>query len=317
MGEGLEKGANLAGGMYLKGTIDAEHQRMLQEATAEREARNIALTGTEARKTEAAKGTVVAPGSTLHREGQTDFQAPDTKHPQELLDFWKSEAEKNRAMARASDRKPDKEAKPTFPKLMKAGEDGQTFIDQNTNAVGTIVPPVAGSPAEHNWIFPNKPAVQGKPAGMMWSVGGEVLNDREYNQRFYGDANKVSGRGGNGEAPGAPAAVTGTSKPSLNSVLFPNQSATPARADAAAGRPPVAQATPEAGSGPLADAAKQKLAAANIKLQSYGLRQQRADPQGFVAAQQARDAAQREYDSALAQYQGELGPLGAARFRPR
>jgi hypothetical protein len=110
MGEGLEKGANLAGGMYLKGTIDAEHQRMLQEATAEREARNIALTGTEARKTEAAKGTVVAPGSTLHREGQTDFQAPDTKHPQELLDFWKSEAEKNRAMARASDRKPDKEA---------------------------------------------------------------------------------------------------------------------------------------------------------------------------------------------------------------
>jgi hypothetical protein len=187
--------------------IDAQRERLHQQLAGEREERNARLASQFRTEEEKRKGTVVSPGSTLKREGQPDYQAPAAPEKaltEEDADLKRAQAEELRARQRFYDRdrgKTEKEPKPIFPKLVKSEQDGVTsWIDQNTGAVGTINAAVEGKPAEKNWIFPNKPAVSGKPASMTWSVGGEVLNDREYNQRFYGDANKVSGRGGDGAA---------------------------------------------------------------------------------------------------------------------
>lgn len=140
----------------------------------------------------------IAEGSTEIVDGQPGFTAPKTavpKSPEELAEMT-SRARYLDAMARAADRRTgEKPEKPIFPKLMKGDTEGTFFIDQNTNALGTVVPATPGTPREKNWIFPDKPEVKGKPASMVWSVGGATLTDREYNQRFYGNANPVSGRG--------------------------------------------------------------------------------------------------------------------------
>jgi hypothetical protein len=242
-GEGLEKGSNLAGGLYLKSTLEADRERLAEEAKSQREERNLRLASSLKREEEAAQPRIIPAGSTVQRQGQPDFQAPAAPEKAltpEQTDKLKAEAEWLRAhAAQARAAGTAKEPKPTFPKLMKANDEG-VFIDQNTNALGTLVPAVPGTPAEHNWIFPDKPEIQGKPTSMVWNVGGQIMNDREYNQRFYGGANPVSGREG---APGAPKAAPqpAATRPPLSSFFGTQKAATPTAAGGApAGTRPAA-----------------------------------------------------------------------------
>jgi hypothetical protein len=79
---------------------------------------------------------------------------------------------------------------------------------------------------------------------------------------------------------------------------------------AAQGIPPPAQAVPVV---PLPQA-QQDFAAAAAKLQTYGLRQRKADPQGFAAAQAAAAQAKAVLDAATAQAQAQAAEENRRRF---
>ena len=316
-GEGLEKGSNLAGGLYIKGSIEAEHQRLAQEAQAEREARNIQLTAEQARQTAAAAPRVIPAGATERVPGGEDYTAPTKETPEQAQERVARQgylaALKNRYDAEAEairngERYKAQEEKEPKKNLIKSEiDDGQggkipVFIDPATREVGVMYPGTPGKEAVTHWYKPDEPAVPARGPSMQW----------------YTESGMPVAPGTPGAAPAATAPST---RPPLSSFLARSATQTPAATRTQRvsmdTQPPAPSAPIEAGNGPAVDLAKQKLSAATAKLQSYGLRQRQADPQGFAAAQQAKDFAQREYDSALAQYQNELGPVGAARFRPR
>ena len=68
----------------------------------------------------------------------------------------------------------------------------------------------------------------------------------------------------------------------------------------------------EPAEGKALDAAKQALAEAKAKLNSYGLRQRQADPKGFESAQAAVAAAKAAADEAMKKYQSKVGQSSAA-----
>lgn len=327
-GEGLEKGSNLTGGLYLKSTLDAEHQRLAQEAQATREERNIRLTKQLEAANEAAKP--IAPGYTVHgQNGQPDYQAPAAPEKSltpEQSDLLKAEAEYYRSHGQAVLKAANsKEPKPTLPKLTPIkDETGNTVgvLDENSGAFGVPTPGVPAQEAVSHWLKfwqADEPAKAAVPPGLQWfnaarqPIAGIHVYYPEMQKRVPAET---------GTPVSAPAAATDPLGLRASLPKVTPAAAMPAASPAARAAPAASVAQPapvvaETGSGATVDAAKQKLSAAVSKLQSYGLRQQRADPKGFALAQQARDAAQREYDSVLAQYQNELGPVGAARFRPR
>jgi hypothetical protein len=292
--EGGGEGAAKEGELAIKAYSLENHERVKQQLEGEREQRNLALKGEQERPLREAHGRYF------------------------------------NALADSVDRgERAKGVKPTFPHLIKSqsADGSEAWMDQNVpGAIGTIVPAVEGKPEEKNWIFPNKPAVAGKPANMMWSVDGVTMDSGEYRRRFYGDANPVSGRGN--DATAATPTPQSSGRPPLTS-FFPSAQAAPARAPAQPGAQanaqpqaqPAAQAAAQPGTpapapvdqtGGAVDAARAKLSAAQAGLQRFGLMQQKRDPQGYAAAQQAVAAARQDLDTSMSQYQNELGPVGAA-----
>lgn len=288
--EGAGEGAAKEGELAAKAYSLENHERVKQQLEGEREQRNLALKGEQERPLREAHGRYF------------------------------------NALADSVDRgERAKGVKPTFPHLIKSqsADGSEAWMDQNVpGAIGTIVPAVEGKPEEKNWIFPNKPAIAGKPANMMWSVDGVTMDSGEYRRRFYGDANPVSGRGS--DATAATPTPQSSGRPPLTS-FFPSAQAAPqapARAPAQANAQPATQSTPSAAQAPAqpqesqsagaVDTARAKLSAAQAGLQRFGLMQQKRDPQGYAAAQQAVAAARQDLDTSMVQYQSELGPVGAA-----
>lgn len=124
---------------------------------------------------------IVPAGSSLSQNGEIILTAP-TKEPEEKLSYYT--ALKNRLNAetaaieqgtRYGSQQPKPE-KPTLPKVKVVKEGDENFIvDENSGAMGRIVPAQKGTPAEKNLIFPNKPGTPDMPARVEWSLNGEVL----------------------------------------------------------------------------------------------------------------------------------------------
>lgn len=171
-GEGLEKGTNLAGGLYLKGNIEQETQRLAQDAQAEREQRNIRLTKTLERENEAAKPRIVPAGATERVPGQPDFQAPAAPEKNlspEAIDLLKAQAEWYRKHGQAVLQ--DKQQKPTLPKIVPLkDEQGNTIavLDENSGAYGVPTPGTPAQEAIGHWFRPDEPAKAAVPPGLQW-----------------------------------------------------------------------------------------------------------------------------------------------------
>lgn len=180
LGSGLSEGSKLS--------WKDEHERMREQATAAREERNIALKGEADRALEQQKGHVVAPGSTLMRAGQPDFQAPAA--PEKALTeedrrLKTAEALSKEAYARYLDREKDKttkEPKPTLPKFVQMkDEQGNVIglVDEHSGALGV---PTPGQPAQEGsapwYTLGMGTKTGGKPAqaaNIQWSLNGQAL----------------------------------------------------------------------------------------------------------------------------------------------
>lgn len=62
--------------------------------------------------------------------------------------------------------------KPVYPKIVKLKDenDKEYLIDQNTGAIGRPISASDGLPAESNWFSPDKQAVPGTKAGIVWEA---------------------------------------------------------------------------------------------------------------------------------------------------
>lgn len=326
-GAGLAQGANLAGGLYLKGQIDAEHQRMAQEAQAAREERNIRLTGEQARQTQSERPEVIPAGATVKRPGQPDYTAPIKESPADTEEKKARAAYLNAYAGYFNRDKPKAEGdgtgKPTLPHVIVKddGQGGQYLFDENSSAIGTIIP---GSPATEpvsHWFKPDEPGKAAQPNNIVWrSPTGDVLQGGLVS--LYPDLIKrtpaVDEQGGAQPGPAAAPAK----RPPLTSFFSGSQpgsqpapQAQPRAAAPASAAPAAPAQAAESPTAQAVDAARTKLSAAKTKLHSYGLMQRNRDQQGFAAAQKAADDAQRELEAAMAAYQSELGPVGAATYR--
>lgn len=290
-----------------------EHERMKEQAQAIREERNIRLTGEQTRQTQAAKPEIIPAGSTIQRPGQPDLQAPEKPQSEEEKAVMRAHANYYNAAARAATAK---EPKATLPKvIVKDDGQGNAFLfDENSGAVGTVIPGAAAKEAVSHWFSQNEPGKSAQPNNIIWKgPSGDVLPNGLVS--FYPDLQKRTPAG-----TGAPASAQPGARPSLASFMPGTQAAPAAPAQAPSRAPaatqPAAQVTAQPqgpASGNAVDAARTKLSAAQQTLQSYGLMQQRRDPQGYAAAQQAVAAAKQDLDASMSQYQNDLGPVGAAK----
>lgn len=159
-GEGVAKEGELA--------WKDEHERMKQEATATREARNIVLTGEQHRLTERDKPRTLAAGSTERRQGEPDFQAPEKPLSEEEKAVMRAHANYYNSAARAAS---TKEPKATLPKIVPLKDEQGNVIavlDENTGAVGTPSPGAPAKEAVSHWFSANEPAKPAVPAGLTW-----------------------------------------------------------------------------------------------------------------------------------------------------
>jgi hypothetical protein len=231
-GEGLEKGSNLAGGLYLKSTLEADRERLAEEAKSQREERNLRLASTLKREEEAAQPRIIPAGSTVQRQGQQDFQAPAAPEKaltQEQSDLLKAQAEELRARGKYYDRNNGKEPKPTIPKLVITAKDDQgnptEWFDENTRATGTRMPGSPAVPPVSHWFSADEPGKAAVPSGIQWhDPYGRPIPSLEL---LYSD----KGKAGEG-APGSPVASpqAPTARPPLSSFFggAPQPKAAPA-----------------------------------------------------------------------------------------
>lgn len=123
----------------------------------------------------------LGPGASEVVDGRIVVTNPVDK-PQELLDYYKAQANRFNAEAdaiRAGVKYRDKGTpKPQLPHLVtETLEDGSSrMVDSNSGAIGTIIPGTPAKPAKSHWFSPDEP---GEPAGadnIRWSYNGKVLS---------------------------------------------------------------------------------------------------------------------------------------------
>jgi len=276
-----------------------EHHRSI------REERNIQLQSQAAQDLERQKGTVVAPGSTLRREGQPDFTAPDTRHPPELLDKLKAETNRLNAEAdaiRNGEKYRNKEQKPTLPKvIVKTDEAGNTFLfDENSGSIGTLVPGAPAQEGKSHWFSPDEAARPAEAHKTLWRLpNGTVSPDLS---PVYPDIAKRSASTNAGGAPdplGLRASLPNGGRPPLSNFLG-GQKPISAQPAAPAGMPQRATAPEENSSAGFdLDNARARHRDALAKFQSYGSLQRKRDPEGFQAAKEELDLAKNAEAEAL------------------
>lgn len=107
-------------------------------------------------------------------------------------------------------------------------------------------------------------------------------------------------------------AAKGAQQPSPAAAPKPPAAPTPTAAAAQMRPAPTRATTAIDAAGMKLDAARQAMAQARATLQGYGLRQREADPQGFMQAQAAVQAAQQALQAADAEYQQSIPSMSAA-----
>jgi hypothetical protein len=236
----------------------------------------------------------------LYRPGQPDFQAPDTKHPRELLDKWIAEAEEARAKARAA--RQDKEQTPQIE--VKTDENGvRHYYDKKSGAFGYEVPGTDAKAALSHWFTADEPAVPARDPSIRWfAPNGQCLPNGPLDIRSGGAAQPAqtdplgiraslptdpSKRppltaffgGGSASQPATPQA-----RPQPSRV----QPAPKSEEDAAYEQGFASVANAKAGGvspGKELDNAHARFSAAHAKVLSYGMLQRKRDPAGWQRAQ--------------------------------
>jgi hypothetical protein len=257
-------------------------------------------------------------GASEVQDGKVVVTAPEKPHPPELLKYYEANANKLNADADAirNGEKYRQKAgeKPRLPniKVEKNDQTGEVYnIDQNSGAIGTIVPSKPAEPGKSHWFSADEPGKSAQPANIVWRLpDGRVLQNGLAD--LYPD---ISAR--TPEGAGAPAVAPSGGRPPLASFM---KTAAPASAPAPSAPAPAApmqpKTIPDIPGGADVDTARARLSAARSKVQSYGLIQQKRDPDGFEAAKRELAEAQGAVNSAMDTYQRGVEP-GAARFRTK
>jgi hypothetical protein len=219
-------------------------------------------------------------------------------------------------------------------------------VDQNSGAIGVVTPGARAEPGESNWFSPDKPAKPEEQPTVTWSLNGRVLPGG-LADLYPAMKARIGDQGQPGAAPGTSppqAAIEhlrknphlagsfeehyklpkGAAERVLNGTAKTEAEARSMVAKAKAGdnaaivdpfrpRPPVEADIP---GGEELDAAKERLASAHRRIQSFGALQRRTNPSGFEAAQKGLDDAEQAVNQAKAIYDKAFTGGGAARFRP-
>lgn len=125
----------------------------------------------------------LAEGATEIVDGQPGFTAPKTAAPisKEQGQYYEAAADRLNAEAQAIrdglKYKGPADAKPQLPSVKpEKDEGGNTYmIDQNSGAMGFIIPGKAGEKGASHWIGPKDPDKPAKSPEMAWSYNGKVL----------------------------------------------------------------------------------------------------------------------------------------------
>ena len=232
LGEGMAQG----GVLNYKAQQEDTHAKLLDQLQSEREARNLALKAQYDKELKAQEGHVIAPGSTLQRVGQPDFQAPSApaKVPTpEEAGHLAAETEELRARGRFYDRNNGKTPRETMPKWIVNEKDDQgnptSYMDQNSDLIARRVPGTAAVEATAPWYtfgFGDKKG--GKPETPSHLEFSDMAGNRVVGPQVrYPDMVKRGAGEGEGATP-ASAPQTGT-RPPLTSFFggAPAQAAAP------------------------------------------------------------------------------------------
>lgn len=146
----------------------------------------------------------LTPGESLSEGGKITVTAP-TNVPPEHLKFYEAYADRMRAEADAirSGLK-YKEGASALPKVTKeTNEDGSQhyLLDQNSGAVGKIIPGAAAKAAVSHWFSADEPAKEAMPDVVQWTYNGKVLKSGL--SELYPAIGKRVGAPASGETPGA------------------------------------------------------------------------------------------------------------------
>lgn len=206
---GTGEGMATAGTIGYKAEVANQHAKLLNELTAAREARNIALTGEQHRLTERDKPRTIQAGATERRQGEADFQAPEKPLSDEEKRLKTAEALSKEAYARYLDREKDrsaKESKPTLPKIIAIKDaEGNVVgaLDEHSGAFGTPTPGAPAKEAVSHWFSADEPAKPAVPPGLRWSnaAGQPIQGLHVYYPEMSG---RMSAGGGAPSAPAAP-----------------------------------------------------------------------------------------------------------------
>jgi hypothetical protein len=158
-------------------------------------------------------------GASEVQDGKVVVTAPEKPHPPELLAYYSANAARLNAEAEAI-RNGEKYRqkggeKPRLPniKVEKNDQTGEVYnIDQNSGAIGTIVPSKPAEPGKTSWLPWNKdePGKAAQPANIVWRLpDGRVLQNGLAD--LYPDISARTPEGAG--APASPAAAPGGRPP--------------------------------------------------------------------------------------------------------
>lgn len=295
------------------------------------------------------KPRTLAAGASEVVDGKITVTAPQKDLPPEQAAYYLASANRLNAEARAiTDGLKYKGAapgKPVAPSIkVEKDLDGTLYnLDQNSGAIGVIVPGEPAKKGTTRWFGPNDPD---QPAGqptIVWSLNGKPLKGGLSElypamKERVGDAGSTPGKTGwdsgtgqvfksgkvigmaNSEAEarklvaGYPVVGAGVEGYKFNGG-DPNDRKN--RAIEAPARPaPIPNQTvlksggasaPDIVGGAAVDAARARYSAARAKLMSFGSVGAKWDPAGYAAAQKEVDEAKLAADTALAEYQLAVG----------
>ena len=269
----------------------------------------------------------LAAGESIIEGGKITVTAPS---PKEISGFYGAYAKLMNA--RADEIASGVKDKGSFPHVIeKANPDGTTQLyDQNSGAIGTIIPGQAAKAAVSHWFSADEPAKAALPQVVQWTHGNRTLPGG-LEDLYPAMKNRASGEGASvaGSAAAAPSLEAGAIVKGMrfkggdpnNEKSWEPVAAKPAAAPTAVAPQGVVNkgvaeaASPAERLGQQVDKLKAALSEANNRLHSIGARQLKADPQAADKLRAEVKQLQDAYNNAQAEYEKQSGPSSAVSGR--
>lgn len=122
----------------------------------------------------------LAPGHSEVVDGQIRITAPDVSRPQELLDFYRAQADRLNAETNAIEKGMKYGSKKVLLPSIRVEKDaeGNVYnIDTGSGAIGRLIAAQPAKKGESRWFKPDDPDTPAQPARIEWSLGGRILPD--------------------------------------------------------------------------------------------------------------------------------------------